>query len=129
MSEELPRIRITQRDYDRLERLLESPAARQVPGIEALQKELDRADIVENAPEGEFITMGSTAKCLEESSQRTHELTLVYPHETDGSSQKVSILAPVGSALLGLSVGQVIEWPVQGGRTLRLRVLEIRHAN
>src|SRR5690606_38807921 len=43
------------------------------------------------------------------------------------SPEKVSILAPVGSALLGLHVGAVIEWPVPGGRTIKLEVLSIRY--
>ena len=54
------------------------------------------------------------------------ELTLVYPRDADGQPDKVSILAPVGSALLGLRIGDTIEWPVPGGRTIRLQVLSIR---
>ena len=66
---------------------------------------------------------------LEEAGQADHEreLTLVYPRDADGSSEKVSILAPVGSALLGLRVGDVIDWPMPGGRSARLHVLAIRY--
>ena len=53
-----------------------------------------------------------------------HELTLVYP-DGAGAPGTVSILAPTGSALLGLSVGQSIAWQVPGGRKLQLRVLEV----
>lgn len=122
----LPPIRVTAADFDRLEQLLDSPACKGVPGIEALREELERADIVEaDSPPGEFVAMGSTARFIDDASGRTFELTLVYPHEVDGSNGRVSILAPAGSALLGLGVGQTIEWPIPGGRTLRLRVLEI----
>ena len=54
-------------------------------------------------------------------------MTLVYPHDADGTPGKVSILAPVGSALLGLRTGQAIDWPMPGGNSTRLRVLEIRY--
>lgn len=124
---QMPPIQITAPDFDRLERLLDSVKEQDSPGIQALRVEVERADIVEGEPEGEFIAMGSTAKFIEESSNRTYELTLVYPHEADGSPEKVSILAPIGSALLGLSVGQTIAWPIQGGRTLQLRVLQIHN--
>jgi regulator of nucleoside diphosphate kinase len=54
-------------------------------------------------------------------------MTLVFPRDADGSADKVSILAPVGSALLGLRFGDSIEWPIPGGRTIRLRVLSIQY--
>ncbi len=125
-TENRPAIRITAADFERLERLLDSPAARKIPGADALRAEVERADIVEgDVPTGEFITMGATATFIEKTSERTYELTLVYPQDADGSAEQVSILAPVGSALLGLSVGQTIQWPVRG-RTLELEVLSIR---
>ena len=73
------------------------------------------------------ITMNSTARFRDESSGEERELTLVYPRDADGSPDKVSILAPVGSALLGLRAGQTIDWPLPGGRSTRLQVLEIRY--
>ncbi len=128
-NKERPNIRITATDFERLERLLDSPAARQLPGADALREEVERADIIDgDVPIGEFITMGATATFVERTSDRTHELTLVYPQDADGSGERVSILAPVGSALLGLSVGQRIAWPVRG-RTLELEVLGIREGN
>lgn len=123
---ERPRIRITASDFDRLEQLLDSPAARKLPGAEALREEVERADIIDGeVPAGEFITMGATATFVEKTTGQKHELALVYPQDADGSAERVSILAPVGSALLGLSVGQTIQWPVRG-RTLELEVLSIR---
>lgn len=124
-----PNIRITATDFERLERLLDSPAARQLPGADALRDEVERADIIDgDVPAGEFITMGATATFVERTSGKRYELTLVYPQDADGSGERVSILAPVGSALLGLSVGQRIDWPVRG-RTLELEVLGIREGN
>ena len=54
-------------------------------------------------------------------------MTLVYPSATFGTEGRVSILAPIGGALLGLSVGDSIEWPVPGGRSRRLRVMAVRY--
>ena len=55
------------------------------------------------------------------------ELTLVYPRDADPDAHQVSIFAPVGSALLGLRVGDAIDWPMPGGRTARLHVLAVRY--
>jgi transcription elongation GreA/GreB family factor len=53
---------------------------------------------------------------------RLREVELVYPDEADHVTGRVSVLAPVGCALLGLSVGQSIDWDLQGGKVHRLRV-------
>ena len=99
---------------------------RSLPGVEALYEELGRATVVppQQIPPG-VVTMNSMARCIDDSSGKVFELTLVYPAQADMSKGNVSILAPVGSALLGLSVGQTIEWPVPAGRKIRLRVLEV----
>ena len=68
--------------------------------------------------------MNSRIKFVEDASGKTFELTLVYPQDA-GKPDSISILAPVGSALLGLSVGQTIDWQASGNRSLRLRVTAI----
>jgi regulator of nucleoside diphosphate kinase len=120
-----PPIIVSSLDVVRLERLLESGAYRNLPGIDALRNELDRATVVEPTaiPPG-VVTMNSTVRFIDDESKARFELTLVYPDE-GGASDKVSVIAPVGSALLGLSVGQSIFWQVPGGRRLQLRVLEV----
>ena len=121
-----PALVISRTDCDRLEALLEK---RLPPGVQvdALRDELARAEVVEPGDmPADVITMNSTARFVDEHNGAEHEITLAWPHEMDGSRDKVSILAPVGSALLGLRVGDRIEWPVPGGRTLTLRVLSIR---
>jgi regulator of nucleoside diphosphate kinase len=122
-----PPLTVSSLDVVRLERLLESEAYRKLPGMDALRSELERATVVEPAevPPG-VVTMNSTVRFVDDDTRSTFELTLVYP-ENSGASDKVSILAPVGSALLGLSVGQSIAWQVPGGRRLQLRVLEVVH--
>ena len=125
-----PPLLLSRLDAERIEALLEQPQYRAL-NTRALQEELERAEIAEPAQmPADIITMNSIAQVrLEEAGQGSHEreLTLVYPRDADGSAEKVSILAPVGSALLGLRVGDAIDWPMPGGRNARLHVLAIRY--
>ncbi len=129
-AQDRPPLLLSRLDAERIEALLEQPQYRSL-NTHALQEELERADIAEPAQmPADIITMNSTARvCLDEAGQggHEHELTLVYPRDADGSADKVSILAPVGSALLGLRVGDAIDWPMPGGRSARLHVLAIRY--
>jgi regulator of nucleoside diphosphate kinase len=125
-----PPLLLSRLDVERIEELLEQPQFRELDA-DALRAELERADVVEPAdvPPG-VMTMNSTALVRVDDAElgsQEHELTLVYPRDADGSAHKVSVLAPVGSALLGLRIGEAIDWPMPGGRSARLRVLEIRY--
>jgi len=71
------------------------------------------------------VTMNSSVHCREQSSGKDYHLTLVYPKDANADEGKISILAPVGSALLGLQVGQHIDWPAPGGKTLKLKLLKV----
>jgi regulator of nucleoside diphosphate kinase len=126
----LPPLLLSRLDVERIEALLEQLA---VDGLDtsALQAELNRAEVIEPAQmPADVITMNSTARFRimdgHDDTGQERELTLVYPRDADGSPDKVSILAPVGSALLGMRIGEEIEWPAPGG-TLRLKVLSIRY--
>jgi regulator of nucleoside diphosphate kinase len=121
-----PSITITRLDLQRLEHLLDS-LDDFGPGAVALQAELDRADVVghDEVPAG-VVTMNSRVHCREESSGKDYHLTLVYPQNAGGEGT-VSILAPVGSALLGLSVGQHIDWMAPGGKVLKLTLLAVEY--
>jgi regulator of nucleoside diphosphate kinase len=121
-----PNIVISSVDADRLERLLESLPGEDFPGKRELEDELARADVVDpkDVPPS-VVTMNSTVRFRVESSSEEFTSTLVYPKGMDGSSDRISILAPVGSALLGLSQGDEIEWPKPGGGVLRVRIDEV----
>jgi regulator of nucleoside diphosphate kinase len=122
-----PSIVMSRLDYDRIEALLESANERGID-TSALEAEITRAEVVEPAQvPGDVISMNSTARFLDENSGEERELTLVYPRDATGEPGRVSILAPVGSALLGLRVGQSIDWPMPGNRTINLRVLSIKY--
>lgn len=97
-----PKVIISSLDVERIEKLLESLPAGAFPGRNALEEELARAEIVEpkDLPPT-VVTMNSTVRFEVESSSEEFRLTLVYPKDVDASGTTISILAPVGSALLG----------------------------
>ena len=112
-----PQIILSSLDLDRIEALLAAIPASVFPGKADLQAELDRADVV--APEEippNVVTMNSTVRFTMLEIGKSSTLTLVYPKEVDGSSDKVSIFAPVGIALLGLAVGDEFEMPSPTGQ-------------
>ncbi|HNQ57555.1 MAG: nucleoside diphosphate kinase regulator [Burkholderiales bacterium] len=92
-------------------------------GHEALAEELSRATVVptDRMPTN-VVRMYSRVTYLDERSGERREVELVFPEEADLAHGKVSVLAPVGSALLGLETGQSIEWPFPDGHVRRLRV-------
>ena len=122
----LPPLVVSSRDMSRLEALLDTPVLRRHPAALALMDELNRADV--RAPDDmpdNVVTMHSRVECEDEDSGKRYHLTLVYPHEADVATWRVSVLAPMGSALIGLSVGQHIDWDNPGGRPLHLQVIAV----
>lgn len=124
-----PSIIVSSHDMDRLDAMLESPAVSKTPAALALAEELNRATVLapDQIPEG-IVMMHSRVECEDGVTGEKHVLTLVFPREADVDQGKVSVLAPVGSALLGLSVGQSIDWDAPGGRRLKLRVTAVHNA-
>ncbi|MDR3446783.1 MULTISPECIES: nucleoside diphosphate kinase regulator [unclassified Dyella] len=122
-----PAIIISSLDLQRIEALLERMPPTQAAQYEALRGELDRADVLEPADiPADVVTMNSVVTFKDDDSGDELTISLVYPSGA-GVPGTVSILAPVGSALLGLKVGQPIEWPTPDGRRRQLRVLEIEY--
>lgn len=121
-------ITLSRLDVERIEALLEAPALRDSQMAQRLRAEFDRAEIVEPAAmPHDVVSMNSSADCMDDSNGKHYTLTLVYPKEADADSGKISVLAPVGSALLGLRVGQSIDWPGQGNQVHRLKVTAIHY--
>ena len=120
-----PNIIISAQDAERLEQLLATIPGHS-PGRNALEEELDRADVVESRDvPPTVVTMNSTVRFRVTSSNEEFCMTLVYPRDKM-AEDCVSILAPVGSALLGLSEGDEIEWPAPGG-SLQVRIEEVTY--
>lgn len=121
-----PEITVSSLDLVRLEVLL---SRSDVSGSEAgdlLQTELDRAKILppEKMPP-DVVTMNSLVVFRIEQTGAEFERRLCYPAQT--SENSVSVLAPVGMALLGLRIGQTINWPGPDGRFLQVTIKEIRY--
>ena len=123
-----PNIIISTLDAERLEKLLAGTSANAFPGKDALEAELARAEVVEpRKMPPNVVTMNSTVRFRVANSAEGFTLTLVYPKDMDASGSKISILAPVGSALLGLAQGDEIEWPKPGGGLLKVRIEEVTY--
>ena len=120
-----PSIILSSQDLERIEALLDtlppdSPAAR------SLREELDRADILppQEVPPS-VVTMRSTVRFQIDESPETFCLTLSYPREMPDVPDGISILTPIGTALLGLSVGDSIDWPRPDGQLVKVRIVEV----
>jgi regulator of nucleoside diphosphate kinase len=115
-------------DVARLENLLDSLPVDAFPGKEDLEDELARAEVVDpKSIPATVVTMNSTVRFKVVSTNHEYVLTLVYPKDTKSDGSTISILAPVGAALLGLSQGDEIEWPRPGGGVLRVRIEEVTY--
>ena len=119
----LPQIYLTQLDVDRLLKLIESQPGKH---FEKLEGELVRASIVprEKIP-GDVVTMNSRVIFENETTRERREVTLVYPGSADIDAGKISVLVSVGTALLGLRVGQSIDWELPGGEKQRYRIVDV----
>lgn len=117
-------IYVTERDMARLERLL-AITNRSKNALD-LEEELSRAVVVpsDRIPP-HVVTMNSKVRFRDENTGEESEVTLVYPQDANPSEDKVSILAPVGAALFGLSVGETIEWQMPTGKTRKLRIIAV----
>ena len=126
MADQLP-IYLTQADLDRLFDLVETYSAG--PGADRLQqleRELVRAVVVprDEIP-ADIVTMNSRVVFEDETTGERREITLVYPKQADIASGKVSVLVPVGTALLGVRIGQSIDWELPNGAKHRYKVVAI----
>lgn len=108
-----------------LERLLPVLDQNDSPLSEALEAELHRAIIVrQREVPPDVVTMNSHVVYEDCATGVRREVRIVYPKDADAAAGRVSVLAPIGAALLGLHVGQEIEWHVPGG-VKRIRVAEL----
>ena len=119
---------ITEFDLERLQRLIEEMEefpARDNRYLDELSEELLRAEVV--APEEippQVITMNSRVRLQDLDSKAELEYTLVFPPEANLDQGKISVLAPVGMAMIGYREGDTITWKVPAG-TRRLKVKKI----
>jgi regulator of nucleoside diphosphate kinase len=120
----VPDIVVGHKDHDRLAALADAALDRLPEFAETLLTELDRAKVVADhrVPDG-VVRMGSLVE-YEARGDRLR-VELVYPAQADVEAGRISVLTPIGTALLGLSAGQSIEWQTRDGRRQALTVLRV----
>lgn len=91
-----------------------------------LLQELDRAETYDKTCVPPHIaTMKSHVVFLDEGSGETHKVQLVYPNDANIELHRISVLTPIGAALIGMPRGAAIDWPNRAGESRRLRILEV----
>lgn len=117
-------VTICRRDHARLQNLIRNA---EPTTVKLLHEELDSAIIVadDELPD-DVVSMGSVVTFDDVETSESSTIVLVYPDEADARKGRISVLAPVGAALVGLRVGETIEWPVPVGGTRHLRVAEVQ---
>lgn len=110
-------------DYNRLMALVESADS---AAAQALEQELARSEIVPDAAfPSTIVAMDSQVTFVDLDTGEETTVTLVFPRNADVAAMRISILSPVGSALIGLSVGGIIHWPLPGGKVRNLQVIGV----
>ena len=117
-------IYITQDDYSKLRLLLATALYSNAnSALRNLREELDRAAVIDAAaiPAG-VVTMDSTVEYEDLGTSEVEKYTIVFPDRADVDRKRLSILAPIGTALLGCRVGDIVKWSTPGGvRQLKIR--------
>ncbi|MFC3283087.1 nucleoside diphosphate kinase regulator [Litchfieldella rifensis] len=118
-----PSLIINRLDAERLQRLIENADDKDWPVAEALEDELLRSEVVdpEQVPK-DVVSMNSRIRFTDLVRKRQLTRTLVYPHALASTEDAISILAPIGAALLGLRVGDTIDWPLPDGSVSQLYI-------
>ncbi len=118
-------IRVTDLDSRRLQGLIRGSqvvGTRDANSVDSLEGHLDEAEVTPAAHIGpDVVTMGSEVQVTDLDRENTFVFHLVFPHLADASGGKVSVLAPLGMAVLGRSAGELVSWQVPAG-VRRLRV-------
>lgn len=122
-----PSILITTDDVNRLSLLANAGMTRFPRVAHFLAREIDRASVVPGRADLRgVVRMGSRVTYRDETTGRVREVTLVYPHEADIDLGRISVLTPIGAALIGLSLGQTIEFQTPKLEKRWLTVLDVQ---
>lgn len=123
-----PALIISDVDRERLSRLALAAMDRTPEIADELLSEMERATVVdEDSIPTNVVRMGSTVE-FKSNDGRHRRLTLVFPAEADIAAGKISVLTPVGAALIGLTEGQSIMWTTRDGRDQELTILAVKAA-
>lgn len=122
---DLPPIALTRGDSERLARLADAGGQFQ-QAADILAREIERAQLIDDIEiRPGLVKMGSRVRFRDDVTGQKREVTLVFPEEADVTEGRISVLTPVGAALIGLSVTQSIEWQTPSGGWRSLTVLDV----
>ena len=122
----VPNIIVSNADYERLTDLATASLERLPEVAEELLAEMDRAKVVgDDSVPADVVRMGSTVTFKSDDGRQLTE-TLVYPVDEDSDAHRISVMTPVGAALIGLAEGQSISWTARDGRKHELTVLKVK---
>lgn len=118
-------IYITERDMERLQALIDIGGKKDAVYLERLEEELDRAKVVNprDIPD-DVVTMNSSVLVKDLDTNEENTFVLVFPGKANMTENAISILAPVGTALIGYKEGDVIDWEVPAG-TKRIQIIKV----
>ncbi|MBN9063001.1 MAG: nucleoside diphosphate kinase regulator [Rhizobiales bacterium 65-9] len=123
-QQKLPSILLGDDEHTRLVALANAVMEKNPDVADELLSELERATVVVGKkPPPNVVRMGSTVSYRADDQER--QVTLVYPGDADIEAGRISILTPIGAALIGLKAGQSIDWKARDGRTHRLTILQV----
>ncbi|BCP55744.1 nucleoside diphosphate kinase regulator [Kaistia sp. 32K] len=124
-----PRITILAADHERLSTLARAATHSHPDVAEVLNEELDRARVVADAKRSHpFVRMGHEVEYRDDTAGMVRKVTLVYPEQADIGQGRISVLTPIGAALIGVGVGESISWETRNGELKRLTVLQVGEA-
>jgi len=119
---------ITKFDLERLEDLLAVAGEfryRDRADLQELEEELDNCKVVESTEvPPDVVTMNSRVRLRDLATQEEMVFTLVFPKDADIAAGKLSVVSPIGTAILGYSTGDTVEWRVPAGMR-RIRIEEL----
>jgi regulator of nucleoside diphosphate kinase len=122
-----PPITVVKDDLEKLSKLV--VLGNLSPTAEYLAYELDRAHVVDRpSPAHSVVRLGSRVLFRDPTKRDPSEVTLVMPHEADIGKGYISVMTPVGVALLGLAKGQAITFTLPNGESRTLAVLDVDNA-
>lgn len=122
----VPSIVVSNADYERLTDLATASLERLPEVAEELLAEMDRAKVVgDDSVPADVVRMGSTVTFKSDDGRQLTE-TLVYPVDEDSDAHRISVMTPVGAALIGLAEGQSISWTARDGRKHELTVVKVK---
>jgi regulator of nucleoside diphosphate kinase len=121
------RVILSRADFERLSAIVASRQAAET--WPALAEELSRAEIVEAGERpGAAVAMDSCVEYVDEATGQARRVVLVFPGQEDIETGRISVVTPVGTALIGLCVGDTAEWQTRSGAWKRLRIVRVEPA-